>query len=58
MAVGEVYPVVDGVAGADRNLDPSPDQVVLEIVGETVGGYLDVCEMGEKPLTKSCRRGV
>ena len=30
-------PVMDGIAGADGNLDPSSNPIMLEIIGKAVG---------------------
>ena len=48
VAVGEVDPVMDGVARADGNLDPSSNRIVLEIVGKTVGSRPEAREMVEQ----------
>ena len=37
VAVGEVDPVMDGIARADGNIDPSSNRIMLKIIGKTVG---------------------
>lgn len=48
MAVGEVDPVMDGVARADGNLDPSSNRILLKVIGKAVGSRPEAWEMVEQ----------
>jgi len=58
MAVGEVDPVVDGIAGADGNLDPSSNRIMLKIVSKTVGSRSETWKVVEQPLPSFCGQGT
>ena len=58
MAVGEVDPVMDGVARADGNLNPPSNRIMLEIIGKAVGSRPEAREVVEQAFPGFCWQGA
>ncbi len=58
MTVSEVDPVMDGVARADGNLNPSSNRIVLEIIGKALGSRPEAREMVEQAFPGFCGQGA